>query len=47
MNDMIDNYTRAQQEKRTRISDAAKRFIWVTFVMRVFTSSPQQRQNLI
>ena len=31
MNDMIDNYTRAQQEKRTRISDAAKRFIWVTF----------------
>ena len=31
MNDVTDNYLRAQQEKRTRIQESAKRFIWVTF----------------
>jgi hypothetical protein len=31
MNDMTDNYLMAQTEKRTRICDQAKRFIWVTF----------------
>ena len=33
MSDSIttDAYTQAQLEKRNRISDAAKRFIWVTF----------------
>lgn len=28
---MTDNYLMAQQGKRSRISNAAKRFIWVTF----------------
>ena len=31
MNDMIDNYMLAQQEKRHRIQTSAKRFIWVNF----------------
>jgi hypothetical protein len=31
MSDMTDNYVMAQRDKRNRISNAAKRFIWVTF----------------